>query len=83
MLNSSHIQRKIEQGPKIRSMFQRQGGGQQTIQALYLTVLSRYPTEEESRTVGEYYRSFAGNKRDALVDIVWALINSTEFLYRH
>jgi hypothetical protein len=25
----------------------------------------------------------AANRRDAAVDLVWALINSDEFLYRH
>jgi hypothetical protein len=83
MLNSSHIQRKIEQGPKLRNLLQRNGGGKQVIEALYLTILSRYPTEEEMRIVGDYYKSSIGNGREALVDIVWALINSTEFLYRH
>ena len=34
------------------------------------------------KTVGEYVRS-ATSKREAAMDLVWALINSAEFLYRH
>lgn len=83
MLNSSQIQRKLEQGPKLRNIFQRKRGGKQVVEALYLTVLNRYPTDEETKIIGDYYKSSAGNERQALVDIVWALINSTEFLYRH
>jgi hypothetical protein len=83
MLNSSHIQRKIEQSTKLRSLFQRKGGGGEVVNALYLTILSRYPTDEELKTVGAYYQSFVGNKGLALVDVVWALINSAEFVYRH
>jgi hypothetical protein len=49
---------------------------------LYLTILSRQPTLEELKTVGEYVRS-ASSKREAVTDLAWALINSAEFLYRH
>ncbi len=40
-------------------------------QSVYLTLLSRYPTEQESKLA-------AGNP-----DLPWALLNSAEFLYRH
>ena len=50
--------------------------------ALYLGILSRFPTEAELRTVDAYAQS-AANKREAVVDLAWALINSAEFLYRH
>jgi len=41
--------------------------------SLYLTILSRYPTADELKLIA----------RMQPVDIAWALINSTEFLYRH
>jgi hypothetical protein len=83
LLNSSHIQRKIEQGPKLSSLLRAASGGQELTNDLYLTILSRYPTEEEVHHVTAYYQSFVGSKREALQDIVWALINSAEFLCRH
>ena len=84
LLNSSHVQRKIEQGPALASLLRAGGGNRQDlIQDLYLTILSRYPTQDEVRNIAAYAQSFAGNRRDALVDIVWALINSAEFLCRH
>jgi hypothetical protein len=49
---------------------------------MYLGILSRYPTAEETKTVETYFRS-ASRQRDAVVDLAWALINSAEFLYRH
>jgi len=33
--------------------------------------------------VSAYSQSGSGYKKEALVDLVWALINSAEFLYRH
>jgi hypothetical protein len=46
-------------------------------------ILSRYPTDAELRTVAGYFQSGSASRREAAVDLAWALINSTEFLYRH
>jgi hypothetical protein len=56
---------------------------QAMVGGIYLMVLSRYPTEEELRTVGAYSQSGAAKGREALLDLAWALMNSAEFLYRH
>lgn len=48
----------------------------------YLTVLSRFPTEEEVKLVAEHWPPRRG-KREGPADLAWALINSAEFLYRH
>jgi hypothetical protein len=83
MLNSSHVQRKIENGPALRKLLQGAGGPQELINSIYLTVLSRKPSQEELREIAAYSKGPTGRRREAVVDLVWALINSTEFLYRH
>jgi hypothetical protein len=84
LLNSSHIQRKIEQGPRLRALAQSRGNPRETVTGLYLTILSRFPTEEELKIVGAYAQSGGAAKGGtAAVDVAWALINSAEFLYRH
>jgi hypothetical protein len=83
LLNSSHIQRKIEQSTKLQSLLQNKGKPRDTIDGVYLTIFSRFPTEEELKVVGAYFQSAGGNRRGAAVDLIWALINSAEFLYRH
>ncbi|MDR3182487.1 MAG: DUF1549 and DUF1553 domain-containing protein [Planctomycetaceae bacterium] len=45
---------------------------------MWLQILSRYPTGEELKTAAEALRSGT-----PAADIVWALINSTEFLCQH
>jgi len=105
LLNSSHIQRKIENSPKLQALFQSaaapssgkanknrkatkpvSGGGArppgEIASILYLTILSRFPTEAELKTMAEYVESTT-SRREAGVDLTWALINSAEFLYRH
>jgi hypothetical protein len=89
LLNSSNIQRKIDQGPKLKALFASGRKTPEIIDELYLTVLSRFPTPEEAKTA-ELYSSFrtaakpgAPKRREDWVDIAWSLINSTEFRYRH
>lgn len=82
LLNSSHIQQKLERGGKLKGVFSSRRKPTEIVYELYMTILSRRPTQEELKTVGEYVQS-TGNKGAAAIDIAWSLINSTEFLYRH
>jgi len=83
LLNSSHIRRKIEQGPKLLSLIQSGYQPREVVEGLYLTILSRYPTDEELKTVAAYGQSGAATRREVALDLAWALVNSAEFLYRH
>jgi hypothetical protein len=85
LLNSSHIQLKIQQSATLRTLVQVQPGGKprDPIDRVYLAILSRYPTDDELETVSAYFQSVQGNKWPAAVDLAWALINSAEFLCRH
>ena len=82
LLNSTHIQRKIEQGPGLAGLIGSDRPLPEAAEELYLTILSRYPTPEELAGVAEYARGGWRGRRPA-VDVAWALINSAEFLYRH
>ena len=80
LLNSSHIQQKLEQSPAALGLV-KDGKGGENINRIYLTVLSRYPTEQELAEIVRYAKS--ASKREVAIDVVWALVNSDEFLYRH
>jgi len=92
LLNSSSIQRKIDQGPALKALFAPGRKTREITDELYLTILSRFPTPEEAKTA-ELYSSFKTparpgapptvKRREDWVDIAWSLINSTEFRYRH
>lgn len=83
LLNSSHIARKIEDGRGLEWFFASSGNPRAKVTRLYLTVLSRYPTEKELAVIAETAKAQRSLSRQAGVDLVWALINSSEFLYRH
>jgi hypothetical protein len=82
LLNSSQIERRIEQGPVLQEIF-RKPDPRAVLTGLYLTILSRYPTDEEIKIATDYAKSSGLDRRKAAIDVTWALINSTEFLYRH
>ena len=80
MLNSSHVIRKIEQGPAVAALITGKAPVA-IVNQIYLTVLSRYPTAEELQAITKHGQSVKG--RAAVNDLIWALFNSPEFLYRH
>jgi hypothetical protein len=45
---------------------------------IYLAALSRRPTADEKKTLAEYVAK-VGNKQTALADILWVVLNSSEF----
>jgi hypothetical protein len=54
LLNSSHIQRKLEQGPKLKALLESGRKPPEMIEELYLTILSRFPTPEEVKNLEAY-----------------------------
>jgi len=52
------------------------------IDALCLATLSRHPQSEEAALLAEAFAQ-SENRRAAAEDILWALLNSKEFLYNH
>ena len=83
LLNSTQIQRKLEQGPKLQALLRApRTRPRDLVDGLYLAILSRPPTDEELGTVANYVK-LGGPDRRPMLDLAWALINSAEFLYRH
>jgi len=83
MINSRHIRAKIESGEPLRAIYKL--GGERALRQAYLAVLSRYPTSAERAS---FYRLMnARPKRDRgyyhILDTVWALFNSEEFINQH
>ena len=94
LLNSSHIQRKLDQSAKLKALFNSKRSPAEITEELYLTVLSRFPTPAEMKIAEAYGNTntvvVTGppaappvKRREEWVDITWSLLNSIEFLYRH
>lgn len=83
LLNSSQMQRKLEQSRMVGFQSQKDKTPPQIVSALYLGILSRFPTPEEAKLAEDYFAKKGVSRRQAVVDLAWALMNTTEFLYRH
>ncbi|HSW46562.1 MAG TPA: DUF1553 domain-containing protein [Phycisphaerae bacterium] len=84
LLNSSHVQRKIEGNGRLRGLTgMNRGNRAVVIRQVYLNILSRYPTHAEMAAAEEYLQNKGLKPDQAVNDLAWALINTKEFLYRH
>lgn len=84
LLNSSDIQRRVQNSPLLRAILnQHQGDRPALVREVYLLVLSRYPTFQElALAVGHGDESGLGPQQ-LVADTAWALVNGKEFLFRH
>lgn len=84
LLNSGEIQGKLTGGAGLAATLSADNNRSHSekIRQLYLLAFSREPTEEEM-SVAVAHIEKAENKRFAYEDIVWALINTKEFLFNH
>lgn len=84
LINSSSMQRKIELSRMVAFQTSGNRAPAEIVTGMYLGILSRYPTAEEIQAAADYAKKFGnGGRRQAVADLAWALMNSTEFLYRH
>jgi hypothetical protein len=83
LLNSSVMQHKLESSRLVAWQSQSGRTPGQIVNDLYLVILSRFPTAAELQAAQNYFEKPGANRRQAVVDVAWALMNSAEFLYRH
>ena len=71
--------------PRLQSLARSAVLPTETIDELYLATLSRFPEPDERDRLAKYIEN-GGPQRDrdqALCDVFWALLNSTEFIVNH
>jgi hypothetical protein len=84
MLNSTHVQRKIEGGWALKGLALRaRRQPDLAIGTLYESILSRPPTRLERVEAQGYFDDGGATGPQAVTDLAWALVNTKEFLYRH
>ena len=53
------------------------------VEELYLLVYSRYPTRDELKVATDLYQNDGNNRRAATEDLLWALLNTPEFVFKN
>lgn len=81
LMNSPMVQSRLRargDGP-LADLVAEYDSPEQIVERLYLLTLSRRPTAEETRFCTEHVRD-APSRNDAYEDLLWSLLNSTEFV---
>ncbi len=82
MMNSSQVAGRLRANQGILSgLVAEIKDNDELVAELYLRTLSREPTEEELTRAKAYFRE-VGNRKQAVEDFAWALVNSAEFRHR-
>lgn len=81
--NSPEIEDKIATGDgRVAKLIQAKTALDRAVEELYLATFARYPTNEEKARSLEYIARQKEPRR-GLEDLVWALLNTREFMFNH
>lgn len=81
--NSDEIESKIAAGDgKLATMMKEKKPIREILDELYLSAYSRLPRSEEMKRTLAHVEG-AANKQQALEDVLWALLNTKEFMFNH
>jgi hypothetical protein len=84
LLNSPEIMAKIQhRNGTARRLANSELTDDELIDELYLTTLSRFPNEEERNLMREAFSDSGSEKIAAVEDVLWALLNTKEFIFNH
>ncbi|MFT5469566.1 MAG: hypothetical protein ACI8UO_004687 [Verrucomicrobiales bacterium] len=83
LINSEDVQQKVSHSKSRVQQLLTDGAEDDAIfEDLYLRTLSRPPTDAELRILREQI-SAASARQEALEDLLWSLLNSSRFVFRH
>ncbi|MBL8829725.1 MAG: DUF1549 domain-containing protein [Planctomycetaceae bacterium] len=84
LLNSTEVQSKLSAGNGRAATFakDKDKSPEENIRTVYLQVFSRQPTADELKVALAHVGKLE-NKQQAYEDILWALVNTKEFLFNH
>jgi Protein of unknown function (DUF1553)/Protein of unknown function (DUF1549)/Bacterial Ig-like domain (group 2) len=84
LMNSPEIAEKIRaRGGTARLLADSKKTPTEIVEELYLTVLARFPNEREKATMAKVFAEAGDDRRAATEDVLWALLNTKEFLFNH
>lgn len=84
LMNSPEIAEKIHaKTGTARKLSDSKKSPAEVIEELYLTCLARFPSEQEKATMLKVFTESGTDRRAATEDVLWALLNTKEFLFNH
>ena len=81
MLNSPQIEGRLGSSPRLKRLASEKDD--QVVEELYLAALSRLPGESEKAKALAYLDRNKKNRSQSIQDLLWAILNTKEFLFNH
>lgn len=83
LINGDTVNNAIKQPEsRVDALLKAETPTPQVVEELYLAALSRIPSPEEAQTVQQYIDT-APDRRVAVEDAFWSVLNSKEFIFNH
>jgi hypothetical protein len=83
LMNSDFVQNKITAGSgRLGKLQAAKAPDEQVVEELYLVTFSRPPSADEQKEAQKIIKD-SPNRKEGLEDLLWALLNSREFLFKH
>jgi len=84
MMNSRALQAKLAHAQgRAKKLVESKMSTEQIVTELYLTAFSRVPTSDELAKATAAYDHDNASRQTATEDVLWALLNSPEFVFNH
>ena len=84
LMNSPNLQHKLShRDGRIAKLVAQHLDNRSLIDTLYLTAYARFPTTEERAAALDYFDQQAPHRQDAAEDLVWSMLNTSEFIFNH
>jgi hypothetical protein len=82
LYNSVELAKKVA-GERLKRLVADKRPAEERLRELYLIALSREPNEREMAHMTAYLRARPDMQSAAYEDLLWAVLNTKEFLYNH
>ncbi len=81
LLNSQEIESKIASGTRVKRLTEPGRADGAVVEEIYLSALSRLPSASEKQVALAHMARHTAARAEAIQDLVWAIINTREFLF--
>lgn len=84
LANSDEVESKLsDSNSRVAKLLKAKTRLPAAVEDLYLSALSRYPTDAEKKRTADFLAKHGSDPQKALEDVLWAILNSKEFLFNH
>lgn len=83
MINSSELENRVSRSPRIARMLKAKAADAAVAEEVFLAALARFPSAKEKSESVKYLVDNKRNRTQAVRDLMWAVLNTKEFMFNH